>query len=108
MLIYVPKIKVKYQPVNEILMTKEYLNLIGREPFLAITWEPDFSQACLFCKMLMNNKNLRFTPILDKTDDLKFLKSPRNLIWGHFWSLLLDGDFFKKILLCHAQLYMGP
>ena len=56
----------------------------------------------------MNNKNFRFTPILDKTDDLKFLKSPRNLIWGHFWSLLLDEDFFKKILLCHAQLYMDP
>ena len=47
-------------------MIKEYWNLIGREQFLAIIWEPDFSQACSFRRMLMNNKNFRFTQIPDK------------------------------------------
>ena len=31
--------------MDEILTTKEYWNLLGREPILAITWEPDFFQA---------------------------------------------------------------
>ena len=56
---------------------KEYWNLIGREPFLAITWEPDFFQACSFHRMLMNHKNFRFTQIPDKTNDMIFLKSPQ-------------------------------
>ena len=50
-------------------MVKEYWNLIGRKAFLAITWEPDFSQACSFRKMLMNHKNFHFTKIPDKTND---------------------------------------
>ena len=50
-------------------MVKEYWNLIGRKPFLAITWKPDFSQACSFRKMLMNHKNFHFTKIPDKTND---------------------------------------
>ena len=41
---------------------KEYWNLIGWEPFLAMTWEPDFSQACSFCRMFRNHKNFHFTP----------------------------------------------
>ena len=40
---------------NEILRIKEYWNLIDRELFLAITWEPDFSKACSFCRMSMKN-----------------------------------------------------
>ena len=40
---------------------KEYWNLIGQEPFLARTWQPEFSQACSFCRMLMNHKNFHFT-----------------------------------------------
>ena len=58
-------------------MIKEYWNLIGREPFLAITWEPDFSQVCSFCRMLMNHKNFHSTQIPDKTNDVIFLNSPK-------------------------------
>ena len=58
-------------------MIKEYWNLIGREPFLAITWEPDFSQACSFRRMLMNHKNFHSTQIPDKTNDVIFLNSPK-------------------------------
>ena len=51
--IYMPKIKARYQSINEILTIKEYWNLIGRETFRAITWETDFSQACSFHRMSM-------------------------------------------------------
>ena len=87
---------------------KEYWNLIGQEPFLAITWEPDFSQACSFRRMLMNHKNFHFTQIPDKTNDMIFLKSPKTMFLGHFWPFVPDRDFFQKIQLCHTQLYMGP
>ena len=83
--IYMPKIKVRYSSISEILTIKEYWNLIDCEPFLAITWEPEFSQACKFCRMLMNHKNFYFTQIPDKTKDMIFLKSPKTLFWGHFW-----------------------
>ena len=90
------------------LMIKEYWNLIGWEPFLSLTWELDFSQACSFRRMLMNHKNFDFTQIPDKTNDVIFLKSPKTMFLGHFWPFLPDGDFFQKIQLCHTQLYMDP
>ena len=67
--------------------------------FLTITWEPDFSQACSFRRMLMNHRNFHFTQIPDKTIDVIFLKSPETMFWAildHFWSFLPNGDFFKK------------
>ena len=82
------------------MKVKEYWNLIGQEPFLAITWEPDFSQACSFCRMLMSHKNFHFTQIPDKTNNVIFLKSPKTLSWGifdHFWSFLTDDKFQKKL-----------
>ena len=82
--IYMPKIKVRYLSISEISTIKEYWNLIVREQFLAITWEPDFSQPCHFCRMLMNYKNFRFTQIPDKFKDMIFLKSPKTLFLGHF------------------------
>ena len=73
---------------------KEYWNLIGREPFLAITWEPDFFQACSFHRMLMNHKNFRFTQIADKTNDIESpVFGPFLTIFGHF---CLMGIFSKK------------
>ena len=51
--------------------------------------QPDFSQACSFCKMLMNHKNFHFTQIPDKTNDMIFLKSPKTLFLGHFWPFLI-------------------
>ena len=96
------KIKVRYLSISEILTIKEYWNLIGREQFLAITWEPDFSQACSFRRMLMNHKNFHLTQIPDKTNDL-FL--------GHFWPFLVIfawwGFFRKNLALSHITIY-GP
>ena len=86
---------------------KEYWNLIGRETFLAITWEPDFSQACSFRRMLMNHKNFHFTQIPDKTNDMIFLKSPKTMFLGHFWPFLPNGDFFQKNPGSHITIY-GP
>ena len=86
------------------MTTKEYWNLIGQEPFLAITWELDFSQACSFRRMLMNHKNFHFTNISDKTHDVIFLKSPKNMFLGHFYQTVI---FSKKIRLCHTIIY-GP
>ena len=82
--IYMPKIKVKSSSISEISTTKEYWNLFGQEQFLAITWEPDFSQACSFNRMLMNHKNFCFTEIPDKTNDTIFLKRPKTRFLGHF------------------------
>ena len=39
--------------------------------------------------MLMNHKSFHFTPIPDKTNDLIFLKSPKNF-------LTIFDNFFKK------------
>ena len=93
-----------YSSINEILTMKEYWNLTGQEQFLALTWEPNFSQAYSFCRMLMNHKNFCFTQILDKTNDIIFLKSPKILFLGHFWSFLPNGDFFKTIRLSHTTI----
>ena len=109
--IYIPKNKVRYYSITEILTIKEYWNLIGREPFLAITWEPDFSQACSFRRMLMNHKNFHFTQIPDKTNDVIFLKSPKTMFLGHFWPFLVIfaqwGFFPKNPALSHITRY-GP
>ena len=95
--------------IIEILLTiKKYWNLTGREPFWAITWKLDFSQACSFHRMLMNHKSIHFSQISDNTNDVIFLKSPKTMLLGHFWSFLANGDFFQKIPLCHTQLYMAP
>ena len=67
--------------------------------FLAITWEPDFSQAYSFRKMLMNHKNFHFTQILDKTNDVIFLKNTKTIFLGHFWAFLVifaRWGFFPK------------
>ena len=104
-----PKIKFTYSSITEILTIREYWNLTGSEPFLAITWEPDISQACSFCRMLMNHRNFHFTKIPDKTNDIIFLKSPLKmflcrLCFGHFWLIKI----FSKKSHCNLQLYRGP
>ena len=105
--IYIPKIKDRYYSYSEILTIKEYWNLIGWESFLAETWEPGFSQACSFCRMLMNQRKFHFTQIPDKTNDVTFLKSPKTMFLGHFWPFLVflpNGHFFQKIWLSHATI----
>ena len=101
-------LRVKNQ--SQIFMIKEYWNIIGREPFLAITWEPDFSQACSFRRMLINHKNFRFAQIPDKTNDVIFLKSPKTLFLGHWPFLVIFarwGFFPKNPALSHINIY-GP
>ena len=94
--------------ISEILTIKEYWNLIGEEPFLAITWGPDFFQACSFHRMLMNHKNFRFTQIPDKNNNMIFLKSSKTLFWGHFWAFLVtfarSGFFQKNPALSHTSI----
>ena len=85
---------------------KNTLILKSREPFLSLTWELDFSQACSFHSMLMNHKNFDFTKIPDKTNNVIFSKSSKAMFLDHFWIFLPDEDFFQKIQLCHTQLYM--
>ena len=66
---------------------------------LLMKLEPDFSQACSFCRMLMNHKNFHFTQISDKTNYVIFLKSPKTMFWtifDHFWSFLPNRNFSKK------------
>ena len=86
---------------------KEYWNLTGGEPFLAITWESDFSLACSFCRMWKNHKNFRFTPIPDKTNYLIFLKSKKKTLFFSplwpFWHYF----FQKNPTLSHITKY-GP
>ena len=107
---YMPKIKVRYYSITEILTIQKYRNLIGWVTFLAITWEPDFSQACNFRTMLMNHRNFHFTQIPDKTNDVFFfLKCPKTMFWaifdhfGHFCPMRI----FSKKSSCHTELYMG-
>ena len=71
----------------------------------AFTWEPHFSQACSFLRMLMNHKNFDFTQIPEKNNDMFFLKSPKTMFFGHFWPFLPDRDFFQKIQLSHTTIY---
>ena len=91
--ICVAKINVRYQSINEILTIKDYWNLIGQKSFLAITWEPDFSQACSFRRMLKNHKNF-FTGIPDKSNDLIFLENTKTFYCGPLWALVTS--FFSK------------
>ena len=82
---------------------------ISMEPFLAITWEPDFSQACSFRRMSMNHKNFHFTQIPDKTNDIIFLKSPKTLFLHHFWPFLVIfvqwGFFPKNLAVTHKYVW---
>ena len=84
------------------LVIKEYWNLIGQEPFLSLTWELDFFQACSFYRILMDHKNFDFR---DKTNDIIFLKSPKTMFLGNFWPFLPNGDFFQEIQLSHTTIY---
>ena len=81
---------------------KEYWNLIGREPFLAITWEPGFSQACSFRRMLMNLKNFHLTQIPDKTNDM--IQKPFFASFLTILVILPNRDVFQKIQLSHITI----
>ena len=103
------KIKVRYYSFSEILTIKEYWNRIGWEPLLAITWEPDFSQACCFRWILMDHRNFHFTQIPDNTNHVIFLKSPVIMFLDYFWPFLVIfarwGFFPKNLALSHTFIY---
>ena len=109
--VYMPKIKVRFSSISEILTIKEYWNLIGRKPFLAITWELDFYRACSFRRTLMNHKNFHFTQIPDKTNDLIFLKSSKTISLENFLPFLVifaQWRFFPKNLVLSYITRYGP
>ena len=99
-----PKIKVIYLPISEILKywNTETLESHWLTAIFAFTWELDFSQACGFLRMSMNHKNFDFTQIPDKTNHIISLKGPKTMFLGHFWPFLRDRDFFEKSKLYHA------
>ena len=79
------------------LMIKEYWNITGQKPFLALTWELELDFL----------DNFHFTQIPDKTNGIIFLKSPITMFLGHFRSFLNNVNFFQKSC-CLTQLYMDP
>ena len=91
---------------------KEYWNLIGWEPFLAITWEPDFSQACNFRRMKMNHMSFLLHQFQTKLwlDFLKKSKSPvfgpPLTIFGHFFPI--RWRFFPKNLAVTHNYIWAP
>ena len=104
------KYQVRWWSIKEILMIKEYWNLIGQETFSTITWGQDFCQAFSLHRMLMNHKNSRFTAIPDKTHDTIFLKSPKTVFLGHFGPFLVifaRRQFVSKNLLQFHPLIYG-
>ena len=102
-------LKVRYYSFSEILTIKEYWNRIGWEPLLAITWQPDFSQACCFRYILMNHRNFHFTQIPDNTNHVIFLKSPVIMFLGYFWPFLVIfarwGFFPKNLAVTHNYIW---
>ena len=61
--------------------------------------------------MLLNHKNLCFTRIPDKTNDMIFLKSPKTLFLGHFLPFLVifvRWEFFQKNLALSHTIIYGP
>ena len=102
MSMYMRKIKVTYYSISETLTIREYWNFIGQGPFLAITWEPGFSQACSFCRMLMNLKNFHLTQIPDKTNDM--IQKPFFASFLTILVILPNRDVFKKIQLSHITI----
>ena len=105
--IYMPKIKVRYQSISEILTMNTEISST-KSHFLAITWEPDFCQACNFLRMLMNHKNFHFTQTPDNTSDMIFWKSPKTMFLGHFLPFLVIfaqwGFFPKNLALSHTTI----
>ena len=71
MLIYILKIKVKHQSINEILTIKEYCAIFGPNLRSRLA-PPPHPHACSFRRMLKDHKNFHFTTIPDKTNDSIF------------------------------------
>ena len=92
------------------LLKNTEISLAGSHFWL--TWEPDFSQAGSFCRMLMNHKNFHFTKITDKTNDTIFKKKSKNHVFRPvltiFGPFCLMGIFSKNPALSHTTIYGPP
>ena len=87
---------------SDINLLVKYWRLKNTE--MSLAWEPDFSQACSFRRMLMNHKDFHFTQIPDKTNDMIFLESPKTMgHFGHFWSFLPNGQ--KSAFVTHNYIW---
>ena len=86
--IYMPKIKVRYQSLSEILVIKESH---WRRAIFGYSVRTRFSQACSFCRMLRNHKYFHFTQIPDTTNDMIFSRVQKPYFWAIF-------DHFRKKL----------
>ena len=101
---------------SDINLLVKYWRLKNTEISLAeshfwLTWEPNFSQVCSFCRMLMNHKNFHFTQIPDKTNDLIFLKSSKTISLENFLPFLVifaQWRFFPKNLVLSYITRYGP
>ena len=77
-------------------ITITFIYLLALFIFSLSHFWPYFSQACSFCRMLMNQKNFHFTKIPDKTNDVIFLESPKPCFWATFDHFCPMGIFSKK------------
>ena len=70
-----------------------------------------FFPSMQFSQNVKEPKNFRFTQIPGKTNNMIFLKRPKNLFLGHFWPFLVIfawWEFFpKNPALSHTTIY-GP
>ena len=99
---------------SDINLFVKYWRLKNTEISLAeslfwLTWEPDFSQACSFHRMLMNHVNFNFTQIPSNTNGMIILKSPKTMSLSHFWPFLVifaQYRFFpKNLALSHNYIW---
>ena len=86
MSIYMQKIKVRYQLLQEISSLKESCNLIGREVW-PITQELDFSRICGFRRMIEDHEFFHFREKKVHINGLDFCQNSENLIFRPFWAL---------------------
>ena len=97
---FTKKMYPRYQSTNEIMAIKEYWTIFG--PNFRTRF---FPQPCSFRRMLREHKNIYFTPIPDKTNDLIFYQSPKNLVFWPFLTIFSINFFKKNPALSHMTKY---
>ena len=81
---YLQSKKVRHQCINKILTIKDYWNLIGRESFVVVTWEPDFFQACSFAECYRTIRTFVLYQSQTKLMTWFFQKVEKALFFGSF------------------------
>ena len=106
MSIYMPKTKIRYLLVKYWQLKNTEISLAERHFWLLLVNQIFPKHACSFCRMLKTHKDFPFTQIPDKTNDIIFLKSPKNPFLGHFLPFFLI-VFSENPALSHITIY-GP